>query len=240
MAVNVRENLDRVREKIAAAAARAGRDVRDITLVAVTKGIPVDVIRTAVANGCRDLGENRVQELLVKQRRLDAVRWHFIGHLQRNKVRSLIEHVTLIHSLDRWSLAEEINRCATSRGLVVPVLIQVNVAREKTKYGVEPEETADLAEAAGRLPGLSVQGLMTIAPLVDDPEKVRPVFRALRSLGRELAGRVPGFSLKYLSMGMSNDYTVAIEEGANLVRVGSAIFGTRSAYTESRGMFTGG
>ncbi|MDI6710599.1 MAG: YggS family pyridoxal phosphate-dependent enzyme [Thermoanaerobacterales bacterium] len=240
MAVDVRENLERVRGKIAEAAARAGRDAREITLVAVTKGIPVDVIRTAFENGCRDLGENRVQELLVKQKRLAGVRWHFIGHLQRNKVRSLIEHVTLIHSLDRWNLAEEISRCAAARGLVVPVLIQVNVARETTKYGVEPEAAADLAEAAGRLPGLSIQGLMTIAPQADDPEEVRPVFRALRSLGREIAGRVPGFSLKYLSMGMSNDYTVAIEEGANLVRVGSAVFGARSAYTESRGMFTGG
>lgn len=240
MTVDVRQNLERVREKITAAAVRAGREAHDITLVAVTKGIPVDAMQTAVEYGCRDLGENRVQELVVKQRRLSGVRWHFIGHLQRNKVRSLIEHVTLIHSLDRWSLAEEINRAATARGLVVPVLIQVNVARETTKYGVEPEAAADLAEAAGRLPGLSVQGLMTIAPKVDDPEEVRPVFRALRSLGWELAGRVPGFSLKYLSMGMSNDYTVAIEEGANLVRVGSAIFGTRSAYNEHRGMFTGG
>jgi len=240
MTVDLRENLDRVRKKIALAAARAGRDVRDITLVAVTKGIPADVIRTAVAHGCRDLGENRVQELLAKRRHLSDVRWHFIGHLQRNKVRSLISNVALIHSLDRWSLAEEISRRATARGLVVPVLIQVNVAREKTKYGVEPEEAADLAEAAGRLPGLSVRGLMTIAPLVDDPEEVRPVFRALRVLGRELEEKIPGFSLRYLSMGMSNDYTVAIEEGANLVRVGSAIFGTRSAYTENGRMFTGG
>lgn len=239
MTVDIRENLRQVRERMSIAAARSGRSARDVALTVVTKGVSVDVMRKAIDEGCVELGESRAQELLAKRRRLNGIHWHFIGHLQRNKVRSLIEHVVLIHSLDRWSLAEEINRCAQACGLVMPVLLQVNISRETTKYGMDINEVPDMAAAAAALPGLSVQGLMTLAPWADDPEKVRPIFRELRLLGQRLA-TTPGFALKYLSMGMSNDYTVAIEEGANLVRIGTAIFAGRSADNENKGRFTGG
>ncbi|MGQ9531198.1 MAG: YggS family pyridoxal phosphate-dependent enzyme [Desulfotomaculales bacterium] len=225
--MNVVENLERVREAIKRAAARAGRRAEEIQLVAVTKGVPVAVIREVVAAGQTVLGENRAQELLVKHPQVPGVEWHFVGSLQTNKVRTVIDKIALLHSLDRWNLALELDRRAQQQGTVVPVLIQVNVTGEASKHGIAPEEAGAFLRRVASLPGLAVRGLMTMAPLVRDPEEVRPVFRRLRQLARELQEEVAGVEMKYLSMGMSNDFEVAVEEGSTLVRVGTAIFGRK-------------
>lgn len=214
-------NLARVRAAIRQAAARAGRRPEDITLVAVSKTVPPEVITAALAAGVTDLGENRVQELLAKQPQLPpGVRWHLIGTLQTNKVKYIIDRIHLLHSLDRWELAREISKRASVRGLIIRALIQVNVSGEETKHGLVPAEVPVFYREVRQLPGLQIEGLMTMAPLVAEAELARPYFRQLRELAQELG-------LKHLSMGMSNDYQVAIEEGATLVRIGSDIFGTR-------------
>jgi pyridoxal phosphate enzyme (YggS family) len=225
--MNVVENLERVREAIKRAAARAGRRAEEIRLVAVTKGVPVAVIREVVAAGQTVLGENRAQELLAKHSQVPGVEWHFVGSLQTNKVRTVIDKIALLHSLDRLNLALELDRRAQQRGTVVPVLIQVNVSGEASKHGIAPEEARVFVRRVASLPGLAVCGLMTIAPLVRNPEEVRPVFRRLRQLARDLQEEVAGVEMKYLSMGMSNDFEVAVEEGSTLVRVGTAIFGRK-------------
>lgn len=226
--LGIRENLELVREKLKIAAHRAGRDPRSVKLVAVTKTIPPAVIHEALASGVQALGENRVQELLDKQPHLPPdIEWHLIGHLQTNKVKYIIGRVTLIHSLDSWRLAAEISRRARERDLTVPVLVQVNVAGEESKFGLPPVEVPDFVAEVLSLPNIRIRGLMTIAPLVADPEEVRPVFRELKGLAEGLKTKLPGLPLDYLSMGMSNDFTVAVEEGANIIRVGSAIFGPR-------------
>ncbi|MDI6632416.1 MAG: YggS family pyridoxal phosphate-dependent enzyme [Bacillota bacterium] len=220
-------NLQRVREEIARAARRAGRDPAEIKIVAVSKGVPVAAVRTAQALGLTAFGESRVQEFVRKYREIgDQVEWHFIGYLQRNKVKYLLGRVQLIHSLDRWNLAVELDRRGVKRGVVFDVLVQVNIAREPGKHGLYEEEVRDFLAAAADLAGVRVRGLMTLAPYVQDPEEARPVFRRLR----ELAGRcrdVPGVMMEFLSMGMTQDFAVAVEEGANLVRIGTAIFGFR-------------
>jgi pyridoxal phosphate enzyme (YggS family) len=221
--VSVAENLAAVRARIAAAAARVGRDPREVTLVCATKNVPPEVIREAAAAGAGDFGENRMQEARPKIERLSDLdcRWHMIGQLQTNKVKYLANRFHLVHSLDRPALAREIDRRAREIGRVQAVLVQVNVAREASKAGVDPAEVGDLCRLARGLPGLRLAGLMTVAPEVDDPEEVRPVFRALREIRDRL---VPGGEL---SMGMSGDFEVGIEEGATLVRVGRAVFGPR-------------
>ncbi len=226
--MSIRENLQQVKEKIALAAARAGRSAREIKLVAVTKTVPAERIKEAFAAGVRAFGENRVQEMLAKQPLLPAeIEWHFIGHLQTNKVKYMINRVSLIHSLDSWRLAQTIDRLAGKEGAKVEVLVQVNVSGEKTKHGLHPSEVIDFLQAVSALPGLRVRGLMTIAPEVDDPEEVRPVFRKLRFLFERARDLLPGAGIDYLSMGMTGDYLVAVEEGANIVRLGTAIFGRR-------------
>lgn len=228
MKVDVRANLRRVLERVAAAAARAGRRAEEVKLVAVTKGVSVEVMREALAAGVRAFGENRAQELAQKYPFFAGeVEWHFIGHLQTNKVKQVIERASLIHSLDSWRLALEISRRAKEKGKTVPVLVQVNIAGEKSKYGLAVSEVKDFLQEASKLPGIAVRGLMTIAPLVEDPEEVRPVFRELSRLAARLRAELPTARLEFLSMGMSNDYPVAVEEGANIIRVGSAIFGPR-------------
>lgn len=227
--INVKENLARLRGEVFAAAVKAGRNPADIRIIAVTKNISVERMSEAVREGAVDMGENRVQELLAKQPYFDAgVRWHLIGHLQTNKVKAVVGRINLIHSLDSWHLAGEIDRRSREAGIVTEVLVQVNVSGEKSKYGLNPEETQDfIGTAALDLPGLSVRGLMTIAPLVDDPEEVRPVFRELKSLFDRIKQKIPAVPMEYLSMGMTNDYRVAVEEGSNILRVGTAIFGAR-------------
>lgn len=226
--MSVLENLYRVRERIEAAARRAGRGPEEIKLVAVTKTVPPETIREAIKGGISRLGENRVQELLKKYNDVSpGLEWHLIGHLQTNKVNKIIGKVALIHSLDSWRLAEEISRAARENNTAASVLVQVNVAGEETKYGILPSEAEDFVEAAARLPGLAVRGLMTIAPWTSQPEEVRPVFRQLKDIAIRLRNNTAGATMEYLSMGMSGDFEVAVEEGANILRIGTAIFGER-------------
>ncbi len=211
----------RVRERITAAAARSGRRADDVLLVAVTKGVDVDRMRAAVAAGMRDLGESRVQEAAPKIEALGrSVRWHLVGHLQRNKARTAAHLFEVIHSIDSPRLLADLSRRAMRP---LDVLLQVNVGGEPQKYGVAPEGLAALARSAAGLPNLRIVGLMTIAPQSPDPERVRSVFRRLRGLRDEI-GRLLGAPLPHLSMGMSDDFEVAIEEGATMVRIGRAIF----------------
>ncbi len=227
---DIQRRLHAVREAIAAAARRSGRDPDDVILIGATKGVAAEAIREAIAAGLGHLGENRAQELARKHRELgDVVTWHFIGHLQRNKVKSVVDFVAVVHSLDRWALALELDRRGRLRGRPVEALVQVNVAGEATKHGLAPEEVPPFLDRLASLDGVRVTGLMTIAPPVREPEEVRPVFRRLRRLREELSGGRPGLDLKHLSMGMSGDFQVAVEEGATMVRVGTAIFGDRPA-----------
>lgn len=221
-------NLIQVRELVARAALKAGRDPGGVKLVAVTKTVPVEIINQAVAAGVTTVGENRVQEILDKQPQLPAeLEWHLIGTLQTNKVKAVLDKVRLIHSLDRWRLAEEISRRATGAGFESRVLVQVNISGEGSKSGLAPEELNDFLRDACALPGLKITGLMTMAPYAANPEEARPVFRKLRLLAGKIKDSYPGVRMDYLSMGMTNDFTVAVEEGANIIRVGTAIFGTR-------------
>lgn len=226
--MDFQENLNWVRKRISAASLRTGRNPAEINLVAVTKTIPVEIIREALDLGVTNLGENRVQEFLVKQPVLGTdIQWHFIGHLQTNKVNKIIGKVSLIHSLDRWPLAVAISRAACDAGIAARTLIQVNIAGEDTKYGLTPSEVVDFAREAGTLPGLELCGLMTIAPVCDDPEEVRYVFRQTRELARELKKNIQGIKMDLLSMGMTGDFEVALEEGSNILRLGTALFGRR-------------
>jgi len=231
---DLESRLEAVRSRIAAACGRAGRSPEDVTLVAVTKGVVPDRIRAAAALGLRDFGENRIQEALPKIAGLEGgVRWHLVGHLQRNKARRAAELFSLIHSVDSRALAETLARFGEAQGRPVTVLLQVNVAAEAAKHGFAPRELLREAHGMVRLAGLRVDGLMTIAPLVGNPEEVRPIFRQLRALGEELRAEAQGarhLSLPgalHLSMGMSDDFEVAIEEGATLIRLGRALFGER-------------
>lgn len=221
-------NLAEVRRRIQEAAERAGRSAGEIQLVAVTKTVEVDKIKQIIGQGVKVLGENRVQEMLSKMPQFPGdIQWHMIGHLQRNKVKYIVGRVSMIQSLDRWSLAEEIQKRAEKKDVAVPVLVQVNLAGEDTKFGLAGNEVLDFLTDVARLDKIRVKGLMTIAPYVQDPEEVRPVFREMRHLADNLRGKIPGVSMDYLSMGMTNDFEVAIEEGANMVRIGSALFGPR-------------
>ncbi len=228
---NITMNVQKVREEIAAAARAAGRRPEEITLIAVSKTRSAAEIAAALAAGITDLGENRVQELQAKVPAAGpGPRWHLIGSLQTNKARPALELAGLIHSLDRPALAAELDRLARSTGKVAQCLVQVNVAGEDTKHGVAPAELFPFLEHLAALPGIQVQGLMTIAPAADDPETVRPVFARLRELAGQAAGLgLPDTDMRWLSMGMSGDFAAAIAEGANMIRVGTAIFGERSS-----------
>ena len=222
VATTIAQRLLAARAEIAAACERADRDPASVTLIGVTKTHGVDVVETALAAGLSDLGENRAQELVPKASEAAArglqPRWHFIGHLQRNKVRDVLPHIAALHSLDSERLMQAV---ATRAAAPVPCYIEVNVSGEETKDGIAPAALAALLRAATQHPRIEIAGLMTIAPLTDDAEPARPVFRALREVAQ-------AHGLTGLSMGMTNDYAVAIEEGATVVRVGRAIFGERA------------
>lgn len=225
--MNIEERLGSVRARIEEACARSGRDPSAVTLVAVSKTFPVDQVVAAIEVGATDIGENRAQEMKEKATVIgDRARWHFIGPLQTNKVRVVVGVASLIHSVDRFGLGEAIARRARSLGLVQDVLVEVNVGREPTKAGVEPQKVLALARALDALEGVRVGGLMTIPPDTGDPEGARPYLRELAELGRLVRADLP--MARHLSMGMSGDLEVAVEEGATLVRVGRAIFGPRS------------
>jgi len=220
--------VDAVRERIERALVRAGR-TEPVTLVAVTKTYPADVVRAARAAGLGDVGENRVAELEEKVAEVgrEAVRWHLIGHLQRNKVRKALPLFDLLHSVDTLRLAEVVSAEAVRAEREVPVLVQVNAAGEETKGGFSPEEGVDAVGRICGLPGLRVEGLMTMAPFTDDEAVLRRTFRATRRVWEEAARQVPAFRATHLSMGMSNDFEIAVEEGSTLVRLGTVLFGER-------------
>jgi pyridoxal phosphate enzyme (YggS family) len=230
MATEVGENVERVRERIAAACRRAGRDFEDVRLVAVSKTMPPELIRQAYEAGLRDFGENRVQEAAGKRPELSdlTVTWHLVGHLQTNKAKPARELFHWIHSVDSLRLAQKLDQAAACTGERLPILLEVNLAGEATKSGVREEEVVGLVGQVGGLGTIEVRGLMVIPPFFDDPEKARPFFRRLRELAQSIQARnLPNVSMQELSMGMSNDFEVAIEEGSSIVRVGTAIFGQR-------------
>jgi len=225
----IAENVSEIRQKLAAACIRVGRNPSEVTLVAVSKTFPADRIREALLGGAIDIGENYVQELLGKQKILgNNVRWHFIGHLQSNKVKYVAEWIHLIHSVDNVRLAAEIDKRAAQCGRIIDILIEVNTTGESSKYGIRPEETVQFIELLAPLKHLRIAGLMTIGPFLPDPESSRPMFRTLRELrdeGESLDQK--NVTMRHLSMGMTGDFEVAVEEGATLVRIGTAIFGAR-------------
>jgi len=230
---SIAANLEKVQKRIAAAAARSGRSLEEIQLVAVTKTQPAQTVLEGVEAGVKIIGENRVQEALAKHSQIGErvkwhlIGWHLIGHLQKNKVKKALPIFEMIHSVDSLELAQEINRQAARLGKTIDILLQVNVSGELSKFGLPPEQTYEVARQVSDLRNVNLCGLMTIPPLSRNPEDSRPYFQALAKLKEELTQQgIEG--LKYLSMGMSNDFDVAIEEGANFVRVGSAIFGERN------------
>jgi len=227
---NIVANVEQIRQRVAAAALRAGRNPADVTIIAVSKTRTIDEIREVLAAGLTHLGENRVQELKEKWPAIGgSATWHLIGSLQTNKAKQALDMADLIHSLDRLSLADELTRLAGRRGVPCKALVEVNVSGEESKHGVSPADLPALLRAISDGGNVLVQGLMTMAPLSDDPETARPHFRRLRQLAEQVrAWGLPGVTMEHLSMGMSGDFEVAVEEGASLVRVGTAIFGARS------------
>ncbi len=225
----ISENLSIVTDRISASARRAGRDPAAVRLVAVSKTVEPARVVEAIKAGIKILGENYVQEAQKKIEVLGhPVEWHFIGHLQTNKAKYAARLFDMIHSVDSAPLAEELNRRALKEGRVISILLQVSLSGEETKFGAEQEEIFRIAEKCSGLEGIAVKGLMTMPPFFDDPEEARPYFAALRKLRDRLAQeKVERISMEELSMGMSNDFEAAIEEGATLVRVGTAIFGSR-------------
>ncbi len=225
----IRENIAAVEREIAEACERAGRDKDQVMLIAVSKTKPLEMLKEAYDAGARDFGENRVQELLEKMPAMPGdVRWHMIGHLQRNKVKYIVGKVWMIHSVDSLRLAEEISRESVRQRVVTRILLEVNVAEEESKFGTTVQEAAALAEAVAKLPGIQIEGLMTIAPYVENPEDNRIYFRKLKQLSVDIKGKnIDNINMNVLSMGMTGDYPVAVEEGATCVRVGTGIFGHR-------------
>lgn len=225
----LKENLENVEEKIQEACRRSGRKREDITLIAVSKTKPIETLQHAYDLGVRVFGENKVQELSEKYDALpDDIHWHMIGHLQRNKIKYIIGKTELIHSVDSLRLAEAIEKEAAKRNLTADVLMEVNIAQEESKFGLLPEEVDEFIEKVQKLPHLQVKGLMTIAPFVENPEENREVFAQLKKLSVDIATKnAHNITMSILSMGMTNDYQIAIEEGATMIRVGTGIFGAR-------------
>ncbi len=228
--MSVTENLAEVRSRVENACIRSGRSPEDVTLIAVSKTKPVEMIEEAIRCGMKHFGENKPQELRDKYEQLPKdLQWHMIGHLQRNKIKYIIDKAALIHSVESVRLAEAVSEEAVKRGITMPVLVEVNAAGEETKFGVSLAETEAFIRDIAPLPGIRIEGLMTIAPFTDDPETNRPYFRALRNLSIDIGNQnIDNVNMRHLSMGMTGDFETAIEEGATLVRVGTGIFGERN------------
>ena len=224
------ENLKKVEDNVDAACRKAGRSRDEVTLIAVSKTKPVEMLSTIYNQGIRDFGENKVQEMCDKMEQLPSdIRWHMIGHLQTNKVKYIVGHTTLIHSVDSLHLAKEIERQAEKKDVTVDILVEVNIAEEESKFGIHKEETYELVRQIAALPHVHICGLMTIAPYVENPEDNRMYFRGIRQLSVDIAEQnIDNVDMDVLSMGMTGDYMVAIEEGATMVRVGTGIFGERN------------
>ena len=225
----IKDNVAEVEANIQKACERAGRSRDEVTLIAVSKTKPVSDIYEVMETGIKDYGENKVQELCDKIETIsEPLNWHMIGHLQRNKVKYIVDKVRMIHSVDSLRLAQQISSEAVKKGVDVDILIEVNVAEEASKFGISTEAVIQLAEDISKLPAVHIRGLMTVAPFTENPEDNRPYFRNLRQLAVDIARKnIDNVTINELSMGMTGDYEVAIEEGATMVRVGTGIFGTR-------------
>ena len=225
----IKEHLTEVKERIEQACIRSGRNPGEVTLIAVSKTKPVPMLEEAYAAGARDFGENKVQEIAAKKPELpEDIRWHMIGHLQRNKVGQVLGKAVLIHSVDSLRLARQIETDAAKAGLDVDILLEVNVAREESKYGFMLEEVEDAIMTIKDFPHVHIKGLMTIAPFVENPEENRGIFKKLFEFAVDIGSKnIDNVTMSVLSMGMTGDYEVAIEEGATMVRVGTGIFGAR-------------
>ena len=228
--MSITENLSMVESKIAAACKRAGRERDEVKLIAVSKTQPVEAIREAIEYGINSFGENRVQELREKTEIIkDNLDWHLIGHLQTNKVKYVVGKVSLIHSLENIRLAEALDKEAAKLGITADVLAEINVAKEASKFGVNPEDAENFIREVSKFPNINIKGLMTVAPYTDISEENRKYFRQLKKIMVDLNSKnIHNVSMNVLSMGMTGDYEVAIEEGATLVRVGTGIFGSRN------------
>ena len=228
--MSIKENLQTVKNNMLKAAERAGRNPEDVTLIAVSKTKPVEMIREAYDLGIRDFGENKVQELVDKYDMLPGdIRWHLIGHLQTNKVKYIVDKAYLIHSVDSVKLAKEISKEASKRSLTVNILIEVNVSGEESKFGVSPDKLLETTEEIAALPAINIKGLMTVAPYVVDSEQNREIFAQMMKFTVDIMQKnIDNVSMDFISMGMSGDYEVAIEEGATYIRVGTSIFGERN------------
>ena len=226
----LKENLANVEKNIEQACKNAGRSRDEVTLIAVSKTKPVKMLQEIYDENIRDFGENKVQELCSKMEQLPSdIRWHMIGHLQRNKVKYIVGKVELIHSVDTYRLAEEINIQAKKQNVIVPILVEVNIAHEESKFGISAEDAILLVEEISKLENIRIKGLMTIAPYVENPEDNRLYFRKIKQLSVDITNKnIDNVFMEILSMGMTGDYMVAIEEGATMVRVGTGIFGERN------------
>ena len=226
----LKENLANVEKNIEQACKNAGRSRDEVTLIAVSKTKPVEMLQEIYDENIRDFGENKVQELCSKMGQLPSdIRWHMIGHLQRNKVKYIVGKVELIHSVDTYRLAEEINIQAKKQNVIVPILVEVNIAHEESKFGISAEDAILLVEEISKLENIRIKGLMTIAPYVENPEDNRLYFRKIKQVSVDITNKnIDNVFMEILSMGMTGDYMVAIEEGATMVRVGTGIFGERN------------
>ena len=226
----LRDNLKKVEENIQAACERSGRNRDEVTLIAVSKTKPVEMLQEIYDENIRDFGENKVQELCDKIEKMPSdIKWHMIGHLQRNKVKYIVGKVALIHSVDSYRLAEEISIQAKKHNTTVPILVEVNIAHEESKFGISEEDAILLVKEISELENIRIMGLMTIAPYVENPEDNRMYFRKIKELSVDINSKnIDNVSMGILSMGMTGDYEVAIEEGATMVRVGTGIFGARN------------
>lgn len=225
----IAENLEQVRKNIADACARSGRDPKEVTLISVSKTKPLEDLQRAYAAGARDFGENKVQEIVLKAPDMpEGTRFHMIGHLQRNKVKQVLKYAAMIHSVDSVRLAEQIQQEAEKEQLQIDILLEVNVAGEESKFGFAPEQVLDAVKQIAQFPNVHIRGLMTIAPFVENPEDNRDVFKKLFQLSVDIGREnIDNVTMSALSMGMTGDYQVAIEEGATMIRVGTGIFGAR-------------
>jgi len=234
--VSIKENIEEILKRTAAAAVRSGRNPEDITVIAVSKTVDAERAREAVKGGLINLGENRVQELVSKYDQLSDidVKWHLIGNLQKNKVKYIIDKATLIHSVENIELANEINKRAQKNNIISNVLIELNIGEEESKFGLNEENTYSFVKAMEQFENIKVLGLMTVAPFSENPEDIRWVFKKMKGIYDKISGmKLKNTEMKYLSMGMTNDFEIAIEEGANIVRIGTAVFGARK-YKEEK------
>jgi len=234
--VSIKENIDEILKRTAAAAMRSGRSPEDITVIAVSKTVDAERAREAVEGGLVNLGENRVQELVSKYEQLSdiGVKWHLIGNLQKNKVKYIIDKTTLIHSVENLELANEINKRAQKNNIISNVLIELNIGEEESKFGLDEENVYSFVKDMEQFENIKVLGLMTVAPFSENPEDIRWVFKKMKGIYDKISGmKLKNTEMKYLSMGMTNDFEIAIEEGANIVRIGTAVFGARK-YKEEK------